>query len=93
MLKEFPIQLRLAEGAYRLMAFRSLAPDAGVPRAPARRRRPCFEGATILAVSLGVDEASLRQEMKNSEIIEAFNQTYDAPRLARDHRYAFCGWR
>ena len=30
-----------------------------------------------IALSLGVDEAKLRQEMKNPAITEAFAQTYD----------------
>ena len=86
-LKEFPILGPDSQKAHIVsMAFRSLAPEkyqefherllVGGARAS--------EGAAILAaVSLGVDEATLRQEMKNPEIIEAFNQTYDlANRLA-----------
>ena len=45
--------------------------------------RATEEAAIRIALSLGVDEAALRAEMKNPEINKAFNETYElANRLA-----------
>jgi protein-disulfide isomerase len=80
-LKEFPILGPDSQRAHVVsMAFRALAPEkygefhnqllGGKGRAD--------EAAAIkIALSLGVDEAKLRQEMKNPAINEAFAGTYD----------------
>lgn len=80
-LKEFPILGPDSQKAHQVsMAFRALAPEkygefhsrllAGVGRAG--------EASAIkVATELGVDEAALREEMKNPAINEAFAKTYD----------------
>jgi protein-disulfide isomerase len=86
-LKEFPILGPDSQKAHVVsMAFRALAPEkygefhnallGGAGRASE-------DSAIKLAVSLGVDETKLREEMKNPEINEAFSETYElANRLA-----------
>ncbi|EHK54929.1 DsbA family protein [Allomesorhizobium alhagi] len=86
-LKEFPILGPDSQKAHVVsMAFRALAPEkygefhnallGGAGRASE-------DSAVKLAVSLGVDEARLREEMKNPEITKAFSETYElANRLA-----------
>jgi protein-disulfide isomerase len=86
-LKEFPILGPDSQKAHVVsMAFRALAPEkfgefhnallGGAGRASE-------DSAIKIAVSLGVDEAKLREEMKNPEITKAFSQTYElANRLA-----------
>lgn len=80
-LKEFPILGADSQKAHVVsMAFRALAPEkygefhnqllGGKGRAD--------EAAAIkVATALGVDEAKLREEMKNPAIMEAFANTYD----------------
>jgi protein-disulfide isomerase len=86
-LKEFPILGPDSQKAHVVsMAFRTLAPEkygefhnallGGAGRAGE-------DSAIKLAVSLGVDEAKLREEMKNPDIAAAFSKTYElADRLA-----------
>ncbi|HEV2898774.1 MAG TPA: DsbA family protein [Pseudaminobacter sp.] len=86
-LKEFPILGPDSQKAHVVsMAFRALAPEkygefhnallGGAGRAGE-------DSAIKIALSLGVDEARLREEMKNPEITKAFTATYDlANRLA-----------
>lgn len=86
-LKEFPILGPESQKAHTVsMAFRSLSPEkygefhnallGGTGRAD--------EASAIkIALSFGVDEAKLREEMKNPAIAQAFAETYDlASRLS-----------
>lgn len=85
-LKEFPILGPDSQKAHVVsMAFRTLAPEkyGDFHRALLMGARADEAGAVRAAVSLGVDEAALREEMKNPAIMQAFSQTYDlATRLS-----------
>jgi protein-disulfide isomerase len=80
-LKEFPILGPDSQKAHVVsMAFRKLMPEKfgdfhnqllGGPG------RASEDVAMKIALSLGADEAKLREEMKNPEIMEAFNATYE----------------
>lgn len=86
-MKEFPILGPDSQKAHTVsMAFRNLMPEkygefhrqlmGGAGRASE-------DSAIKIALSLGADEAALRDEMKNPAIMEAFTETYDlANRLA-----------
>ena len=80
-LKEFPILGPDSKQAHIVsMAFRALAPEkyAEFHTALLGARGRANEAAAIrVALSLGVDEAALREEMKNPAIEAAFNETYD----------------
>jgi protein-disulfide isomerase len=78
-LKEFPILGPDSQKAHVVsMAFRALAPekyaDFHVRLLSAGRANE--ETAIKIATDLGVDEAALRQEMQNPEIVKAFEATY-----------------
>ena len=85
-LKEFPILGPDSQKAHVVsMAFRSLAPEkyGEFHRALLMGQRATEAGAVRAAVDLGVDEAALREEMKNPAIMQAFSETYDlATRLS-----------
>jgi protein-disulfide isomerase len=86
-LKEFPILGPDSQKAHVVsMAFRALAPEKYGEFHNAllgAAGRASEDSAIKLAVSLGVDETRLREEMKNPAITEAFTATYDlANRLA-----------
>lgn len=86
-LKELPILGADSQKAHLVsMAFRQLAPEkyAQFHEVLLVSGARATEGAAILAaVALGVDEAALRNEMKNPDIARAINETYDlASRLA-----------
>lgn len=85
-LKEFPILGPDSQKAHVVsMAFRSLAPEkyGDFHRALLMGQRATEAGAVRAAVDLGVDEAALREEMKNPAIMQAFSETYDlATRLS-----------
>jgi protein-disulfide isomerase len=79
-LKEFPILGPDSQKAHVVsMAFRALAPGkyGEFHRALLGGGRADEAKAIKAALALGVDEAALREEMKNPAIIEAFSQTYD----------------
>jgi protein-disulfide isomerase len=66
------------------MAFRALAPEKYGEFHDAvlmGEGRATEASAVAAAVALGVDEAALREEMKNPAIAEAFRETYE---LAQD---------
>jgi protein-disulfide isomerase len=79
-LKEFPILGPESHQAHVVsMAFRNLAPEKYGEfhrRLLGSQGRANEESAIRLAVELGVDEAALREEMKNPQIEAAFNETY-----------------
>ena len=79
-LKEFPILGPDSQKAHVVsMAFRALAPEkyGEFHRALLGAGRADEAKAIKAAMALGVDEAALREEMKNPAIMEAFGQTYD----------------
>ena len=79
-LKEFPILGPDSHKAHIVsMAFRALAPDryGEFHRALLTGARATEATAIAAAVALGVDEAALREEMKNPAIADAFSQTYE----------------
>lgn len=80
-LKEFPILGPDSQAAHIVsMAFRNLAPDQYGEfhtRLMGAAGRANEESAVRLAVSLGVDETALREEMKNPAIAAAFQDTYE----------------
>jgi protein-disulfide isomerase len=78
--KEFPILGPDSKKAHVVsMAFRALAPEKygefhqALLGYPGRANE---DSAIKVALSFGVDEASLREEMKNPDIDAAFNETY-----------------
>ena len=85
-LKEFPILGPDSQKAHVVsMAFRALAPEkyADFHRELFSGERATEESAIRAALAQGVDEAALREEMKNPAITDAFNQTYElASRLS-----------
>lgn len=85
-LKEFPILGPDSQRAHIVsMAFRALAPEkyGEFHRTLLTGGRATEAAAIATAVGLGVDEAALREEMKNPAIADAFNETYElASRLA-----------
>lgn len=79
-LKEFPILGPDSQKAHVVsMAFRNLAPEryGDFHRALLSSGRATEAAAISAAVGLGIDEAALREEMKNPAITSAFEQTYD----------------
>ncbi|MBX3580883.1 MAG: DsbA family protein [Rhizobiaceae bacterium] len=80
-LKEFPILGPDSTKAHVVsMAFRALMPEKYGDfhnQLIGGQGRATEDAAIKIAVSLGADEAALRQEMKNPAIAEAFNQTYE----------------
>lgn len=84
-LKEFPILGPDSQAAHIVsMAFRALAPEKYGEFHSAvlmGNGRATEATAIAAAVALGVDEAALREEMKNPAIAEAFGETYE---LAQD---------
>jgi protein-disulfide isomerase len=84
-LKEFPILGPESQAAHVVsMAFRALAPEKYGEFHDAvlmGEGRATEASAVAAAVALGVDEAALREEMKNPAIAEAFRETYE---LAQD---------
>jgi protein-disulfide isomerase len=80
-LKEFPILGPDSQKAHVVsMAFRALAPEKYGEfhhQLLGWQGRAGEETAIKIALSLGVDEAKLRQEMKNPAIPQAFEKTYD----------------
>lgn len=85
-LKEFPILGPDSQRAHIVsMAFRTLAPEryAEFHRTLLLGSRATEATAIAAAVGLGVDEAALREEMKNPAIADAFQETYElAQKLA-----------
>lgn len=85
-LKEFPILGPDSQKAHVVsMAFRALAPEkyAAFHRELLSGERATEEAAIQAALAQGVDEAALREEMKNPAIADAFSQTYElASRLS-----------
>ena len=85
-LKEFPILGPDSQKAHVVsMAFRALAPEkyGAFHRALLGGGRADEAAAIEAALAQGVDEAALREEMKNPAITQAFGETYDlANRLA-----------
>ncbi len=85
-LKELPILGPDSQKAHVVsMAFRALAPEkyAAFHRELLSGERATEDAAIRVAVAQGVDEAALREEMKNPAIMDAFNQTYElASRLS-----------
>jgi len=80
-LKEFPILGPDSHAAHIVsMAFRKLAPEKYGDyhrRLLGGQGRANEETAIKIALELGVDEAALRQEMKNPEIEQVFRETYE----------------
>ncbi|MCV3241325.1 DsbA family protein [Mesorhizobium sp. ZC-5] len=80
-LKEFPILGPDSQKAHVVsMAFRKLMPEKYAEFHDQLLGGPGRAGeasAVKLAVSLGADEAKLREEMKDPAIIDAFGKTYD----------------
>ena len=80
-LKEFPILGPDSQKAHVVsMAFRKLAPEkyGDFHNQLLEGKGRANEAAAIrIAVALGVDEAALREEMKNPTITEEFAKTYD----------------
>jgi len=80
-LKEFPILGPDSQKAHIVsMAFRTLAPEkyGDFHNQLIGSQGRAGEAAAIkIALSLGIDEAKLREEMKNPAITDAFSQTYD----------------
>ncbi|WP_163272650.1 DsbA family protein [Chelativorans alearense] len=80
-LKEFPILGPDSQKAHVVsMAFRALMPEKYGEfhtRLLGSSGRATEESAMKIALELGADEAALREEMKNPEIVEAFNTTYE----------------
>lgn len=79
-LKEFPILGPDSQKAHVVsMAFRALAPEkyGEFHRALLTSGRATEATAIETALALGVDEAALREEMKNPAIAEAFGKTYE----------------
>ncbi|MDH6232931.1 protein-disulfide isomerase [Mesorhizobium soli] len=80
-LKEFPILGPDSQKAHVVsMAFRALEPEKYGEfhnQLLGGQGRASEDSAIKIALSLGVDEAKLRQEMKNPAIVEAFSKTYD----------------
>lgn len=79
-LKEFPILGPDSQKAHVVsMAFRNLAPEkyGDFHRDLLSGGRATEDAAISAALGLGVDEAALREEMKNPAITAAFEQTYD----------------
>jgi protein-disulfide isomerase len=86
-LKEFPILGPDSQKAHIVsMAFRALSPDRYGEfhtQLMGAAERATEESAIAVAVSLGADEAALREEMKNPAIVAAFQDTYElADRLS-----------
>lgn len=86
-LKEFPILGADSQKAHVVsMAFRTLKPEsygAFHRELLAGEARATEERAMDIALGLGVDEAALREEMKNPKITEAFAKTFQlADKLA-----------
>lgn len=78
-LKEFPILGPDSQKAHIVsMAFRTLAPEkyAEFHSALLMGSRATEETAIDAALALGIDEAALREEMKNPAIADAFSETY-----------------
>lgn len=78
-LKEFPILGPDSQKAHVVsMAFRALAPEkyGEFHRDLLMSGRATEAAAIEAALALGVDEAALRDEMKNPEIAETFGRTY-----------------
>lgn len=80
-LKEFPILGPDSSKAHVVsMAFRTLMPEKYGDfhnQLIGGQGRATEDAAIKIALSLGADEAALREEMKNPAIAEAFNQTYE----------------
>jgi protein-disulfide isomerase len=80
-LKEFPILGPDSQKAHMVsQAFQSLMPEKYAEfhnQLLASRTRASEASAMKLALSLGADEAALREAMKDPKIIETFNQTYE----------------
>ncbi|PWJ79492.1 protein-disulfide isomerase [Pseudaminobacter salicylatoxidans] len=80
-LKEFPILGPDSQKAHVVsMAFRALMPEKYGEfhnQLLGGQGRADEASAIKIALSLGADEAKLREEMKNPAIIEAFSRTYD----------------
>lgn len=79
-MKELPILGPDSQAAHVVsMAFRALAPEkyGEFHRALLGGGRATEAAAIEIALSLGVDEAALRKEMKNPAIEEAFGKTYE----------------
>jgi len=80
-LKEFPILGPDSQKAHVVsMAFRTLMPEKYGEfhnQLLGGKGRADEAAAMKIALSLGADEAKLREEMKNPAIIEAFSRTYD----------------
>lgn len=80
-LKEFPILGPDSQKAHVVsMAFRALAPEKYGEfhnQLMGGEGRATEESAMKIALSLGADEARLREEMKNPAIAEAFSKTYE----------------
>lgn len=79
-LKEFPILGPDSQKAHIVsMAFRTLAPEkyGDFHRTLLMGGRASEATAIAAALALGVDEAALREEMKNPAIADAFNETYE----------------
>jgi len=79
-LKEFPILGPDSQKAHIVsMAFRTLAPEkyGAFHSALLNGSRATEATAIAAALSLGVDEAALREEMKNPAIADAFGETYE----------------
>ena len=78
-LKELPILGPDSQKAHVVsMAFRALAPEkyGEFHSALLMGNRATEETAIATAAEFGVDEAALREEMKNPAIVEAFSETY-----------------
>lgn len=80
-LKEFPILGPDSQKAHVVsMAFRSLMPEKYGEfhdKLMEGEGRASEDSAIKLAVELGADEAKLREAMKDPEIVEVFNRTYE----------------
>jgi protein-disulfide isomerase len=80
-LKEFPILGPDSQKAHVVsMAFRTLEPEKYGEfhnQLLGGQGRAGEDSAIKIALSLGVDEAKLREEMKNPAIVQAFTKTYD----------------
>ncbi|MEQ1942786.1 DsbA family protein [Mesorhizobium sp. VNQ89] len=80
-LKEFPILGPDSSKAHMVsMAFHRLMPEKYGDfhnQLIGGQGRATEEAAIRIALSLGVDEAALREEMKNPAIAQAFNETYE----------------
>ena len=80
-LKEFPILGPDSQKAHVVsMAFRAVKPEGYSEfhrRLMSSEGRASEETAVNLALELGADEAALRQEMQNPDILKAFSETYE----------------